>query len=1059
MPELELLFLGPFQAKIGQEPIGGFESARVRALLAYLAVEGDQPHSRDTLAGLLWPETSDKTARKNLRQALSNLRKAIADQERHPPYLVITRETVQFSSGSPHILDITKFQNLIETVDRHPHRRLENCRFCADSLQQAVDLYRGDFLQGFFLDGSAAFQDWMLLKRERIHRQAVQALTVLTGFYEQRAEYDLALRCAYLQVELDPWREVGYQSLMRLLALKGECGAALKQYARCKAILERELGVRPSSETERIYQQIKTNSFDIAPASLPRIQLPPQVTSFIGRDEELRSLSASLGDAHNRLLTLVGPGGVGKTRLALQAASEAAHDYLHGVCFVPLVSVASAEELPMAVADALGFAFQGRAAPLDQLINYLRGKEILLVLDNVEHLLDDLEWVLQIIQLAPGVSLLITSREPLHLQAELLFDLAGLRHSKPDSPQMSEALHLFRDRAQRLKPDFSLDDENLSHAAKICQMLAGLPLAIELAAALVRQWTCPEIAIEIQRSLDSLASSMRDMPERHRSLRATFERSWDLLETHEKDILLKLAIFRGGFDVNAAQEIVGAQPTDLTTLMDKSLLRRNADGRFDLHPLIGQYLQEKLGQDLHQRQSTLEELSHYFARFLQGAESKLKSSQQPEFLERINKDFENIKSAWVFATENKYLDLIDQSLETLYLFFEGRSRFRDGVALFEAAWDGLDRGQHVYWRLALRLGALSYRVGEYDSSQNLLEKSLQSSQELAIRQEEAFAHYALGNLSYLRGNFELAVQQYQSSLEISQEEQASYQASQALNGLGLALYMQGEYAQAQNYLQDSLKIHQQAGDPWGKAIRYNNLALIAHARGQYADAKDLYAQSLELWQFLDQEYGMASCFNNMGLVAEALGEKTEARQLYADALKAFEVLGHRYGMASCLNNLGNVAASLEGHGQARQYYQQALELREILGDQRGIASVLNNLGRVADILEQYTVSREHFINALETGWQNHAIPVVLDSLLGLAELSLHSGAQAEAVRLLSLVVNHAASNQESVARAKNLIASIPKEIAREDFAALITSAESLELDAVVAEILSGAMMI
>jgi DNA-binding SARP family transcriptional activator/Tfp pilus assembly protein PilF len=1053
MAMLKILLLGPFQAKIGQEPIDGFESARVRALLAYLAVEADQPHSRDTLAGLLWPERSNKTARKNLRQALSNLRKAIGDHERQPPYLEITRETVQFS-GSPDILDSAKFQNLIETVDRHPHRRVESCRYCAGSLQQAVDLYRGDFLQGFFLDGSAAFQDWMLLKRERFHRQAVQALTVLTGFYEQRGEYDLALRCAYPQVEMDPWRELGYQSLMRLLALKGERGAALKQYEKCKIILEEELGVPPSPDTERIYQQIQTNSQEIAQTIIsPPILLPPQSTRFIGRDEELRRLLAGLGDARTRLLTLVGPGGVGKTRLALQAAREAAFDYLHGVCFVPLVSVASAEELPMAVANALGFTFHGREEPLDQLINYLRGKEILLVLDNVEHLLDDLDWVLKIIQQAPDVSLLITSREPLHVQAEQLFDLAGLRYSKSDSSQMSEALQLFRDRALRVRPDFTLDEKNLSHAARVCQMVAGMPLAIELAAALVRQWTCPEIAFEIQRSLDSLTSSMRDVPDRHRSLRATFERSWELLDAHEKGVLVKLAIFRGGFDLQAAQEIVGAQPADLTALMNKSLLRRNADGRFDLHPLIGQFLDEKLGQDSHQHQSALEKLSAYFARFLRGAESKLKSSQQPEFLERINQDFENIKSAWLFASENKALEQIDQSLEALYLFFEGRSRFRNGAALFEAALNGLDVDQ-VYGRLALRLGALSYRLGEYDKSQNLLEEGLQSSLRLGARQEEAFAYYALGNLSYLRGNFNLAVEQYQTSLEISQEERESYQASQALNGLGLALYMQGEYAQAQRHLQDTLEIHQQVGDPWGKAIRYNNLALIAHALGQYTDARDLYARSLEFWKVLHQEYGMASCFNNMGLVAEAVEELSEARRLYSHALKTFEILGHRYGMASCLNNLGNVAASLGEHGGARRYYQQALELRENLGDQRGVASVLNNLGRVADILEEFPASREHFIRALETGWGNNAIPVVLDSLLGLAELWLHCGSQAEAVKLLALVVSHAASNQESVARAEYLIASISKEIAGEDFDVLFASGEKLELDQIVAEILS-----
>ena len=1055
MSELKLLFLGSFQAFLNKQPISKFESSRVRALLAYLAVEQDQPHSRVALAGLFWPESSDQTARKNLRQALSNLRKAIADQDANPSYLKITRENVQFQPASQHRLDAAEFGDLIDTVDKHSHRRIENCRHCATSLQRVVDLYRGDFLQGFFLDDSSAYQDWMLLKRERFHRQVVQALTVLTQYYEQRLEIDLARRCAYLQVEIDPWREAGYQHLMRILAIQGERSVALRQYAVCKEILDRELGVSPSPETEQLYQQVKNNLLESKPAGVPRKNLPPQTTSFIGRDGELRSLLSLLGDPSNRLVTLVGPGGVGKTRLALQATSEAGYDFLHGVCFIPLVSVISVEVLPSAIADALGFVFQGREPPADQLINYLRKKEILLVLDNIEHLLDDLDLVVRILQQAPDVTLMITSREPLNLLAEQLFDVTGLAYSETDNgSEAAEALVLFQDRAQRLKPTFFLDEGNLRHVAGICRLVDGLPLAIELAASLVRQWTCAEIEIGIQDSLNSLASSMRDLPARHRSLRATFQRSWDLLSSHEQNIFEKLAIFRGGFEADAARQIVAADVADLAALVEKSLLRRNVDGRYEFHPLIWQYLQEKLDRDSHQREAVLKKLYSHYAGFLQEAESKLKSSQQPEFLELISLDFENIQTAWQYMLSQKYFDQIDQSLEALYLFFEGRSRYRDGAALFDAALDVFDDNQErVYWRLCLRSGALSYRLGQYDRSQNLLEQGLQAFQKIGDTQEAAFASYGMGNLAYLRGNFEQAVQHYQISLDIARDMGAVYEASQALNGLGLAVYMQGNYARAQKVLMDSLTLHDEIGDPWGKAIRYNNLALVTHARGQYAEAKKLYTQSQDLWKFIKQDYGMASCFNNLGLVSEALGENIEARQLYADALTIFDQLGHRYGMASCLNNLGNVAAAMEEYEQARKYYQQAFRLREILGDQRGIASVSNNLGRVADILDEHTVAREHFVKALEVGWDSNVIPVVLDSLLGFAELSLHMGLPERGEQLLTLVVNHSASNQETVESASNLLLTLNKDNSKDVVEDLVLSGDEGNLDQIVNEIL------
>ena len=1054
MPNLELVLFGPFQANLEGQPVSGFESARVRALLIYLAVERDQPHSRDTLAGLLWPEAPDRTARKNLRQALSNLRKVIADHSAEPPYLRITREAVQFMPDSHHFADITEFISLIEETDRHQHRRLESCRFCADKLQRAVDFYRGEFLQGFFLGDSVAFQDWILLRRERYHRQAIQALTVLTQFYEQRGEYDLARKCAYRQVEFDPWREAGHQYLMRLLALDGEHSAALKQYQNCRDILMEELGVDPSPETIQLYEQIKAHQLVPDPEGALWHNLPPQTTSFVGRDAELRDLLALISDPNNRLVTIVGSGGVGKTRLVSQVAFEAAYDFGDGACFVPLVSVSTAEALPAAIADALGFAFQGREHPTDQLINFLGNKDLLLVLDNYEHLLDDLDLVIKILRQAPGTFLLVSSREHLGLQAEQLLDLGGLPFSNAETGP-AQALILFAERAGQVKPDFSLDDDTLQHVAGICGLVQGSPLAIELAASQVRQWTCAEIESQIQHSLDALATSMRDLPERHRSLRATFERSWGLLSPQEKAIFQKFAIFRGGFTAQAAMHIVAAGMTDLAALIDKSLLRRHPDGRFDLHPLIEQYLREKLAQDSHDETATYDRMSAFFAGFLQEAESKLKSSQQPEFLDAISLDFGNIQNAWQWSLKNNYLDQIDQSLEGLYLFFEGRSRYQEGEAFFRNCLDALDENMGaVYWRVSVRYGALSYRMGAYDRAQGLFDRCLGAFQRLGDRNEEAFTHYANGNLAYLRGNFELAVEQYQHSLDISSSEGMAYVRSQALNGLGLSLYMQGEYPPAQNVFMESLEIHREIGDPWGQAIRNNNLALVAHALGQYSQAKEFYAHSLDLWKRIRQDFGLASCYNNMGLVSEALGDYAEARDLYSDALEIFQRLGHRYGMASCMNNLGNAAVSLGELDQAQHYYREAFAIRKALGDARGIASVLNNLGRVSELLEEHKAARDYFLRALEVGWENKGIPVVLDSLLGLTNMLLVDSSPSRAVELLSIVINHSGSNQEAKDRAADMLERLRVDYQGSDFEEVQMRVEDNSLDRVVSEILA-----
>ncbi len=1030
MSVLTLQFLGPFQAQIDQKSINGFESTKVRALLAYLTIEQEQPHSRDFLAGLLWPETTDQAARKNLRQALSNLRKVIADREVDQPYLTISRATVQFNSQSDYKLDVNEFRSLIHSVDNHHHRRLESCRYCAESLPQAVDLYRGEFLQGFFLDDSIPYQDWMTLKRERFHRQVVHALTVLTEFYVQRGEFDKALRCAYRQVEYDPWREAGHQHIMRLHALKGDRSAALKQFSLCEKILADELGVPPSPETLHLYEAVKANRLEITVGRPPKNNLPAQTTRFIGRDGELRHLSALLSDPRNRLITLMGPGGVGKTRLAQQAAADAKLDFSDGVYFVSLVTIDSNEMLPTVIAQALEFAFQGAAKPTKQLINFLRRKVLLLVLDNFEHLVSDPDLVVQILEQAPGVIILVTSREPLKLLAEQLIDVSGLQYAEVEAGhELNDALTLFQDRAQRVNSNFSLDEHNIRHASEISRLVEGVPLAIELAAALTRQWTCHEILAQIQESLDSMVSSMRDMTPRHRSLRATFERSWELLASPEQKILKQLSVFRAGFSIEAARQVVGAELIDLVDLQDKSLLRRDEESRFDLHPLVGQFLREKFSQDSLQQKEVLNKFGDFFGGFLLEAGQKLKSSQQPEYLDTISCEFANIQFAWQGFIDRKDSDLIDQSLDALYLYSEGRSLFQDGSMLIKAALDAWGKSTtRSYWRLCSRSGALAYRLGNYSEAQSKLEKSLAAFQELDERNEESFVHTTLGNLAYLRGNFVKAVQQYQSSLEVARNELFDYEASQALNGLGLAEYMQGNYAKAKDSLLESLAFHQKNGDPWGNAIRNNNLALVAHAMGEYAEAKDLYSQSMEFWKQIRQNYGLASCLNNLGLVAEALKDYAQANELYQEASNIFEELGHLYGMASCLNNKGNVCMALEDYSQAKSYFEKALAIREELGDQRGIASVLNNIGSVGIKTENYVWAQENLLRALKIGWENNVLPVVMDCLMGLSQLKMNEGSTHIAQKWLSTIVNHTASNQETIERATNLLTNLDLDI-------------------------------
>ena len=621
---LALSFLGPFQVTLDDQP-ATFATDRARALLAYLAVEADRPHRRETLAGLLWPNRPEVTARRNLSQTLARLRRAIHDQHAVPPFLQITRKTIQFDAATAE-LDVTRFQTLLATCAVHPrpgppavrpaHSRTNGrtgetpaSRLCLERLEAAAALYQGEFLQGLFLADSQPFEEWASLKREQLHRQALDILHLLTTYYQGQGAYDRAQRYAECQLALEPWREEAHRGLMRSLALGGQRGAALAQYEICCRLLTDELGVGPAEETVALYEQIRAEKLGkgaeepesggkiiVAPLlfrpSVPLHNLPSQTTPFVGREQELAELARLLADPGVRLVTILGPGGMGKTRLAIEAAQAQLDAFAHGVRFVPLAPVAPADSagstnpLITALGDALDFAFQGSKSPREQLLAYLRGKEMLIVFDNFDHLLEAVDLVGDLISHAPRIKVLVTSRERLNLQEEWLFPLQGMR--VPD-----EAVLLFEQHARQVQPDFDLVAER-AWVIRICQLVDGLPLGIELAAAWTRLMPPQTIAQEIEGSIDFLATTLRNVPERHRSLRAVFDQSWDRLSEAEQAVLAKLSVFRGGFQREVAEAVTGTSLWLLSSLADKSLLHVTPSGRYEIRELLRQYVAEKL---------------------------------------------------------------------------------------------------------------------------------------------------------------------------------------------------------------------------------------------------------------------------------------------------------------------------------------------------------------------------------------------------------------------------------------------------------------------------------
>lgn len=708
----------------------------------------------------------------------------------------------------------------------------------------------------------------------------------------------------------------------------------------------------------------------------PPSNIPVPPTPFIGRADEIETLTRMLADPHYRLITILGVGGIGKTRLAMEV-SHPQHAY-----FIQLAAINTSDSILPAIASVLNIPTGNADELKPRLLGYLREKNTLLVLDNFEHIIDGAPLLSEFLQSASKLKFLVTSRERLNLQGEWTLELSGLSVPPNEDEGMAiyGALQLFESHVQRIRPDLKLIGKEREAAIRICQRVDGMPLAIELAAAWVDVLSCEEIASEIEHSFDFLSSTLRDMPERHRSLRAVFEHSWKRLAKPEQAALSRLTIFQGGFSREAAESVTGAKRGVLSGLVSKSLLRRSSNGRFDLHEVIRQYARNYLEDE-----STLRDRhSEYYLDLLHRSGSDLFGADKANSLGRLFDELGNLNVAWDWALAHKRFALMDAALESLWMLYDVHGWLSDGIEQTDELIGALrtETDSQMYLGRALTFhGMLVFRAGDYIRARRVFEEGIE----------------------ILRGTGELK------------------HLPPALIFNGIVVSLMGDFSHARELMDEGVELAKEHGNRWFMALGQFDQGFIAGQEGNLEHAYERMQAGLSLWRELGNSRFIAFALNFLSPIAIQLGRLEEAQGFLEESLALGTQIHDRWGMGTSLGRLGILALLRNDPNGAKSMLEKSLALFTDLGARWDIAWALTQLGKAAVASEEWDQANDLLKQAIRLSLEAKALPQAIDAALELSECFIHKDEFGKATELILTAMGHSASTDSAKQRAGQLM--------------------------------------
>lgn len=958
--QFALHLLGAFrlQARHGSEtrtiPLS---RRKVETLLAHLALfPNSDSHTREKLATLFWGDSSDAQARSSLRTSLAVIRRALGEDA-----LVSERDRVELAPALQLALDVRAFESACKTSPEH-----------------AVELYGGELLP-------QCYDDWVLAERERLRALYVETLLRLTQQMRSQSEYARALEYARRVISVEPGNEVAYQHAMFCEMARGNRAAVVALYEECVRALQQELAVEPSQETRALYETILAQTVTQSDAAR-MTNLPRPVTSFVGREKEMQQLQALVTasrsrDNHASLITLLGAGGSGKTRLALQVGRALMDEFPDGVWWVDLSALTEPNLVPQQVAQALGVPENPHQPPHETLVEFLRAKQLLLMLDNCEHIVSACaQLAAALLNGCPQLQILATSREPLQIDGEFHYQVPTLTAPRPSELSLAnllleyESVRLFVERAGTVNPRFVLNDANAAAVARICQRLDGIPLALELAAARVQVLSPAEIAARLDDRFNLLTRGSRVALPRQQTLRALIDWSYNLLSPDERVLFARLSIFKGGFTMEAAEQVCGALPlspqgifSTLAQLVSKSLVFMQATedaSRYEMLETIHEYAREKLGAAETDEASARHYV--YFVHLAETAEPQLRGPEQMTWSERLEEEHANLRAAldWALAQDDANLAL--RLAGALHLFWARHSHVSEAQDWYKIVLAKSHAHNNALYLAKAYSGAGSVAglQGDFAQVSSLHSQALDYFQQVGDQFGVAFSLHNLAWQKIMEAEFDRAQVMAERALAAARVGNSQWVASRALNILAWIFESQGDNDAAMQCYQEALALAQANEDPGTLILVLHNLGCIESRRGNYPRAAALLAESLQLAQAMRTNTTIVATLAEQGLLFIRQGDYAAAVEVCRRSARLALEFSFKEYLARALEWLGAGFGYQNRPDRAAQLWGVAAALRERIGApldlvyrgdyDRAVAAVQQQLGaeRFAILLAQ-----------------------------------------------------------------------------------------------------------